>query len=106
MERAILLLKEGKSFLAFPEGTRSRDGRLGQFKKGAFIMAIRAQVPIIPITIQNSRNVQPPGKYGIRPGRIDVLFHDPIETRGMTLDDRDRLVQQTRAIIGSALGEM
>jgi 1-acyl-sn-glycerol-3-phosphate acyltransferase len=103
IERGALLLGQGKSFLAFPEGTRSRDGRLGKFKKGAFVMAIKAQAPIVPITILNSARVQPPGRYAITPGRIDVIFHDPIETRGMTLNDRDTLVQMTRAAIESPL---
>lgn len=98
------LLAAGKSFLAFPEGTRSRDGRLGEFKKGVFIMAIEAQAPVVPVTILDSAKVQPPGKYGIRPGHIQVIFHDPIETKGMTLEDRDRLVQLTRSAIASSLG--
>jgi 1-acyl-sn-glycerol-3-phosphate acyltransferase len=97
------LLKEGCSFIAFPEGTRSREGRLGDFKKGVFIMAIKAQVPIIPVTIVGSAQIQPPGKYSIRPGCVKVIFHDPIVTEGMQLEDRHRLVQLTRDAIASAL---
>ena len=97
------MLKEGKSFFAFPEGTRSRDGRLGEFKKGVFIMAIRARTPVIPVTILNSNKIQPPGSYGIRPGSIRVIFHDPIETEGMDLEDRNLLVQLTRDAIVSRL---
>jgi 1-acyl-sn-glycerol-3-phosphate acyltransferase len=97
------LLIEGKSFVAFPEGTRSRDGRLGEFKKGVFIMAIKAQVPVVPVTILNSARIQPPGKYSIRPGCIRVVFHDPIATQGMKMEDRNRLVQLTRNAICSAL---
>ncbi len=105
IQHGVKLLAAGKSFLAFPEGTRSRDGRLGAFKKGVFIMAIEAQTPLIPVTILNSAQVQPPGKYGVRPGRIQVIFHDPIETKGMTTEDRNRLVQLTRDAISSALPE-
>lgn len=97
------LLRQGFSFFAFPEGTRSRDGRLGPFKKGVFRMAIQAAVPIVPITIVNSRKVQPPGTYGVRPGTIDVIFHDPIPTDQMDLDDRDKVIELTRAAIASAL---
>jgi 1-acyl-sn-glycerol-3-phosphate acyltransferase len=97
------LLKKGRSFIAFPEGTRSRDGRLGEFKKGVFVMAIKAQVPIIPVTILNSAKIQPPGKYAIRPGTIKVIFHNPISTEGLKIEDRDRLVQRTRNAIASAL---
>jgi 1-acyl-sn-glycerol-3-phosphate acyltransferase len=103
IELGAKLLLEGKSFFAFPEGTRSRDGQLGTFKKGVFIMAIKAQIPIIPITILNSREIQPPGQYGIRPGCIRLVIHDPIETKGMTLEDRNLLVQRTREAIASAL---
>jgi len=105
IERAARLIREGKSFFAFPEGTRSRDGSLGVFKKGSFIMAIQAEAPIVPITITNSAAIQPPGSYGIRPGIIRVVIHDPIETRGMTFEDRNALIRQTRAVIASALQE-
>ena len=103
IELGARLLTEGNSFLAFPEGTRSRDGRLGEFKKGVFIMALKAQTPIVPVTILDSASIQPPGKYGIRPGCIRVVFHDPIVTAGMKFEDRDQLVQRTRDAIASAL---
>jgi 1-acyl-sn-glycerol-3-phosphate acyltransferase len=101
IERSVQLIKQGKSFFAFPEGTRSRDGSLGKFKKGCFIMAIQAEVPIVPVTIANSAAIQPPGSYSIRPGRIRVIIHDPIETRGMAFEDRNALIQKTRAAIAS-----
>ncbi|MBN1570996.1 MAG: 1-acyl-sn-glycerol-3-phosphate acyltransferase [Acidobacteria bacterium] len=103
IERGVQLLKEGKSFIAFPEGTRSRDGRLGEFKKGVFIMAIKARTPIMPVTILDSNKVQRPGEYGIHPGIIRVIFHDPISTEGMDLEDRNRAVQLTREAIASSL---
>jgi 1-acyl-sn-glycerol-3-phosphate acyltransferase len=103
IEHGARLLAEGNSFLAFPEGTRSRDGRLGEFKKGAFIMAIKAQVPIMPITITGSAAIQPPGSYAIRSGRIHVIFHDPIPTVGMDLEGRNRLIERTRQVIASGL---
>jgi 1-acyl-sn-glycerol-3-phosphate acyltransferase len=105
IDLGVRLLAEGKSFVAFPEGTRSRDGRLGEFKKGVFVMAIKAQVPIIPVTIIGSAKIQPPGCYSIRPGCIDVIFHDPIPTEGMKLEDRNLLVEKTRSAIASRLPE-
>jgi 1-acyl-sn-glycerol-3-phosphate acyltransferase len=99
IDRAAQLLRSGLSFFAFPEGTRSRDGRLGEFKKGVFVMAIKAGVPIVPVTIRNSRDIQSPGKYGIRPGRIELVFHEPIATDLMQLADRQRLLQMTREAI-------
>jgi 1-acyl-sn-glycerol-3-phosphate acyltransferase len=103
IEAGARLLAQGHSFIAFPEGTRSRNGRLGDFKKGVFVMAIQAQAPVMPVTILGSAAIQPPGKYFIRPGFIRVIFHDPIPTAGMTLEDREKLVQLTRAAIASRL---
>jgi 1-acyl-sn-glycerol-3-phosphate acyltransferase len=103
VDRGAALLKQGRPFISFPEGTRSRDGRLGEFKKGLFVMAIKAQKPVVPITILNSRKIQPPGTYRINPGTVEVIFHDPIPTRQMTLEDRDRLMYATRQAIASAL---
>jgi 1-acyl-sn-glycerol-3-phosphate acyltransferase len=103
IELGARLLQEGNSFVAFPEGTRSRDGRLGEFKKGVFIMAIKAQIPIIPITILDSAAILPPGKFTIRPGRIRVIIHDPIVTEGMRFEDRNQLVSMTRDAIASGL---
>jgi 1-acyl-sn-glycerol-3-phosphate acyltransferase len=97
------LLQQGFSFFAFPEGTRSRDGRLGEFKKGVFVMAIKGQTPVMPITILNTNRIQSPGDYRIHPGTVEIIFHDPIPTRDMDLPDRDRLMESTRASIASAL---
>ena len=97
------LLSQGNSFIAFPEGTRSRDGQLGVFKKGAFVMAIKSQVSIVPVTIAGSAAVQPPGSYTMNSGIIRVVFHDPIPTTGLSLKDRDQLVDLTRNAIASAL---
>ncbi|MEJ2109299.1 MAG: lysophospholipid acyltransferase family protein [Acidobacteriota bacterium] len=97
------LLASGNSFIAFPEGTRSRSGTLGPFKKGAFLMAIKSQIPVMPVTILGSAAVQPPGSYAVRPGKIRVIFHDSISTEGMNIGDRDRLIEQTRKAIASKL---
>jgi len=103
IDRGARLLSEGKSFFAFPEGTRSRNGLLGEFKKGVFVMAIKAQTSVIPVTIVGSAAIQPPGKYTILPARVRVVFHDPIDIKGMQLEDRDRLVELTRNAIASEL---
>jgi 1-acyl-sn-glycerol-3-phosphate acyltransferase len=103
VDEAAKLLAEGYPFVTFPEGTRSRDGRLGPFKKGAFVMAIKAQVPIAPITLVDTRNLQMPGEFAIHPGTVHLIVHDPIPTTGMTLEDRDRLAEMAHAAIASAL---
>jgi len=103
IDRAAQLLREGYTFVTFPEGTRSRDGRLGPFKKGAFIMAIKAQAPVLPVTIVNSRLIQKRGEFAVHKGVVDLIIHDPIPTTGMTLQDRDRLMTLTRAAVESGL---
>jgi 1-acyl-sn-glycerol-3-phosphate acyltransferase len=96
-------LREGLSYLAFPEGTRSRDGQLGPFKKGVFFMAIKAGVPIVPVTLNNSRLIQPPHSYAIKPATVRLVFHDPIPTAGLSPSDRDALIDKTKLAIASAL---
>jgi 1-acyl-sn-glycerol-3-phosphate acyltransferase len=99
VEEATERLMAGHSFLVFPEGTRSLDGRLLPFKKGVFMMAIRARVPIVPISISGSNKIMQKGKLVIRPGLVRITVHDPIPTAGYSVDDRERLLEQVRAAI-------
>lgn len=103
VEEAISKLRRGLSFLVFPEGTRSRDGRLQPFKKGSFVMAISAGVPVVPISVAGSHRVMPKGAFVIHPGTIVVRFHPAIPTIDYGLADRDRLADKVRAIIASGL---
>jgi 1-acyl-sn-glycerol-3-phosphate acyltransferase len=103
IDRAARLLKDGHSFFAFPEGTRSRDGSLGPFKKGVFVMAIKAGVPVMPVSIRNSRAIQPPGCYSITAAAVDVIFHAPIPTDRLHIEDRDKLLRWTRDAISAGL---
>lgn len=97
------MLRHGYSFFAFPEGTRSRDGCLGPFKKGVFHMALKAGVPVVPVSIKNTITIQPPGTYAIRPGTVEVTFHDPIPTAQLQVEDRDRLIEAIRTAIATGL---
>ncbi len=92
VDEAAESVARGHSFLVFPEGTRSRTGDLLPFKKGGFIMAIKAQVPIVPVAILGGRAAMYKGSRLIHPVRVDIRVGEPIETSGMTLDDRDRLI--------------
>jgi 1-acyl-sn-glycerol-3-phosphate acyltransferase len=87
-------VKEGLSVVVFPEGTRGHSYELRPFKKGPFVLAIAAQVPIVPTVIRGTIEIQPKGSYRIRPGVIDVYFLEPIPTAGLTYGDRDELMQQ------------
>lgn len=103
IDRAAAGLREGNSFLIFPEGTRSRTGELLPFKKGGFIMAIKAAAPIVPTVIRGARDAMKKGSPIVRPVVMDVRFGRPIETAGLTIDDRDRIVQQVRREIEGML---
>lgn len=98
--RAVELLEQGHSLAAFPEGTRSSDGRVAPFMAGAFQAAIAAGVPVLPIALVGSGRIMPPGSFRIRPGRIRLLAGQPIQTTGLDRGDHRILAQQAqRAVV-------
>ena len=97
--------EEKLTMVLFPEGTRSPDGRLKPFKKGAFVMAVQGQVPLVPIAILGSRAIMPKGNNGIRSGEIVVRIGEPIPTEGATIRDRNRLMQECWDAIYALKGE-
>ena len=99
IDRAAESIRAGNSFLIFPEGTRSRTAELLPFKKGGFIMAIKAQAPIVPVAVSGGRAAMQKGSWLVRPVMVDVKIGDPIETKGMSVDDRDGLIEVVRARI-------
>jgi 1-acyl-sn-glycerol-3-phosphate acyltransferase len=104
VDEAAVAVAAGHSFLVFPEGTRSRTGQLLTFKKGGFIMAIKAQAPLVPVAIAGGRAAMTKGSRLIRPVSVHVSIGEPIETTGMALDDRDRLIAMARTQIETMLG--
>jgi 1-acyl-sn-glycerol-3-phosphate acyltransferase len=96
-------IRSGNSFLIFPEGTRSQTEELLPFKKGGFIMAIRAQAPIVPVAVSGGRDAMRKGSAIIRPVMVDVRIGEPVLTAGYTLDDRDLLIAIVRERIQAIL---
>jgi len=105
IERAAEALREGHSFLIFPEGTRSRTGELLPFKKGGFIMAVKGQAPIVPVAIVGARDAMRKGSLIIRPVRVTVSFGAPVPTTGLTLEDREPLISAVRGAVATLLQE-
>jgi 1-acyl-sn-glycerol-3-phosphate acyltransferase len=88
------------ALVIFPEGTRSRDGRLAPFKKGAFVVAIELQRPIVPVVCRGTRRLMPKGsRMAVVPGPIEIVIEPPIPTVGLTYDDREALAAQVRTAI-------
>lgn len=96
LKRAGEHIRSGKSVLAFPEGTRSRDGLIGPFKKGPFVIALEAGVPIVPVAIEGSLQMLPRGWIWLRRHDIRVKMGQPIETKGLKPEDRDALIRRVR----------
>ena len=97
-------LRAGNSFLIFPEGTRSRTRQLLPFKKGGFIMALQAGAPIVPVAIDGGQAAMHKGSKLVWPTTVTVTIGPPIETAGMSVDDRDTLITTTRDTIQGMLG--
>lgn len=96
-------IRAGKSLAVFPEGTRSPDGQLQEFKQGAFKIAMRAGVPIVPVTIIGTSKLLPKGSLAPRPGRVDVVIGTPIETRQYHEKQLSELIAATRQVIEATL---
>jgi 1-acyl-sn-glycerol-3-phosphate acyltransferase len=96
-------LKDGMSTVVFPEGHRSPDGKMAEFKKGAFQTALSLKLPIVPLTIDGAYKVLPIHSWIMNPVKITLTFHDPIETANLKSDDLPELIDKVYAVVGSAL---
>jgi 1-acyl-sn-glycerol-3-phosphate acyltransferase len=105
IEEGARSIRAGNSFLIFPEGTRSKTGQLLPFKRGGFIMAIRAQAPLVPVAIQGGRAAMRRGSRLIHPVTISIRVGEPIETAGLDLNDRAALIERVSARIADLLAE-
>jgi 1-acyl-sn-glycerol-3-phosphate acyltransferase len=101
--RAVTALQGGDCFLIFPEGTRSRTGEMGPFKKGGFVVAMDAGSRILPVALAGTRELMPRGGFRIRPGTVTVRVLDPVETARYSYGDRDALIAEVRGRMVAAL---
>jgi 1-acyl-sn-glycerol-3-phosphate acyltransferase len=99
------LVSEAHSLIVFPEGTRSVDGQVGRFKKGTFLVAIDAQLPVVPVSIAGSRHVMTKGQLMVRPGEVTLTVHPPIETAGTTREDVNAFAERVREIVRGEVDE-
>ena len=105
LEAGARSIQSGNSFLIFPEGTRSRTAQLLPFKKGGFLMALKAQAPIVPVAIQGGRDAMHRGSRIIHPVHVSIRVGEPIETAGMDMSQRDVLIARVRARIEELLAQ-
>lgn len=103
VDLAVEHLKHGRSFAVYPEGTRSPDGRLRPFKKGTFVMAIQAGVPVVPVSIANAQKIMPKGDWKIHGGEILVRFGPPVNAADYTLEQRGDLLDRVHSLVAAGL---
>jgi len=101
LDDAAAKIRAGSSVVLFPEGHRSRDGKMLPFRSGSFYLAIQSGVPVVPITLNGTRGVLEPDTYHVRPGQTEMIVHPPIPTSGLTRDDVEALSAKVRAQIAS-----
>jgi 1-acyl-sn-glycerol-3-phosphate acyltransferase len=103
VDAAVESLKDGLSFCVYPEGTRSRDGRLLPFKRGTFLMAIRAGVPVVPISLAGTQNLLRKGDWRLYPGEVTVKFGVPVDASKYSLDQRQELLDAVHDAVAAGL---
>lgn len=96
INEAIQIIKRGVSVIIFPEGTRSKDGKIKPFKKGGFVLATQGKIPIVPLVISGSLHIMAKQNMRLRKGKIKVEFLDPIVTDNMSYEDRNILMEKVR----------
>jgi len=84
IEKMRRLVSESHSLIVFPEGTRSVDGRVARFKKGSFVVAADAGLPVVPVSISGSRHLMRKGQLMVRPGHVRIIVHDPLPSAGVS----------------------
>lgn len=103
VEAGVNYLNDGLSFCVYPEGTRSKDGRLMPFKKGTFVMAIRAGVPVVPVSLAGTQRLMRKGHWTIHPGDVTVRFGPAVNAAEYSVDQRDVLRKRVEELVAAGL---
>ncbi len=98
---ARVVVQQGINMTIYVEGHRSTDGKLLPFKKGPFYLAMECNVPVVPVTISGTHYIMPKGRFAIKPGKVEVIFHDPIEPQDF--GSRENLMEKVRRAIDNGL---
>jgi 1-acyl-sn-glycerol-3-phosphate acyltransferase len=99
LNEAARKMKNGVSIMIFPEGTRSRDGNIRSFKKGGFVMALDAAVPIVPVVLKGTWTIMDKSSLRINTGEVSLNIETPIATTDYTRENKDDLIKSVRAVI-------
>jgi len=101
MNEAVENVKNGHSMFIFPEGTRSKNGEIGEFKKGSMRLAVKSEAPIVPITIEGARKIFEENNCRFRAAEVTLTIGKPISTKGLTKEEQDNLAGYVREVIAS-----
>ena len=96
------MIGQGASLIIFPEGTRSRDGKVGRFKGGVFLLAIESGLPVVPVSVSGTRHVMLKGRLMTCPGDVTITVHPPVSTEGLTREDARAFATRVQAIVAGA----
>ncbi len=99
LEEAARRMRNGVSVMIFPEGTRSKDGSIRQFKKGGFVMAIKSGVAIVPVVLRGTWPIMAKGSLRINRGDVEMEIGEPIDTSGFSLETKEELMETVRTVI-------
>ncbi|HXJ17327.1 MAG TPA: lysophospholipid acyltransferase family protein [Candidatus Polarisedimenticolia bacterium] len=103
VDAAVRYLQQGVSFVVFAEGTRSPDGRLRPFKRGAFTMAIEARVPVVPVSIVGTQRIMTKGEWALHPGEVTVSFGSAVDAAEYTIERRAELIARVESLVAASL---
>src|SRR6202022_919004 len=103
VKQAVEYIKTGSSFLVYPEGTRSPDGRMQRFKKGSFVMAIEAGVPIVPVACWGAQCIMKKKSLLIHPGKVTGRFGKPGDVSGYAVEHRNELAETVHDAVAAEL---